>query len=352
MTSTLHVPTTDELDALSKLADDMFATIVEPHLHSPAVALPYSAGAWRLLGESGLTLLTTSESSGGSGAGLIESSVLLGRAGFHALPAPLGETDILAAWALSQIGTAPSGDPSVAVPVDLTYLQIASAEVEVPAVAWGAVASDIVVVGHDFVGLLPHTRTTVTAVGDLAGEHSATLRFHGRDLAMTQVPADLRGELRTRGAWVRSIQISGALERALDLAITHVSERHQFGRPLAKFQAVQDLVARSVGLLTRAKAAAAHAVTIAAADGFASESASVATAVAKIEAGGAAVGVSRNVHQSFGAIGFTLDHQLRHFTTRALAWNRDFGTPVEWATDLGRRVLDSDRSVWEFAVTQ
>lgn len=349
MTSTLHVPTADELDALRELADDMFASIVDPHLHSPAAALPFSPDAWHLLGESGLTLLTTPEPSGGSGAGLIEASVLLDRAGFHALPAPLGDTDLLASWLLGQIHRSPSGSPAVAAPLDLTRSQITD-EIVVPAAPWAAVASDIVVVGADFVGVIPRERATVTAVGDLAGEHSATVRVAGHDLDVTPVSSDLRDELRTRGAWVRSAQICGTLERSLDLAISHVSERHQFGRPLARFQAVQDLISRSVGLLTTAKAATAHAVTKAAEDGFAAESTVVATAVAKIEAGRAAVGVSRNVHQALGAIGFTLDHQLRHFTTRALAWNRDFGAPIEWSTDLGRRVLHSDRSVWEFAV--
>ncbi|MGW0043314.1 acyl-CoA dehydrogenase family protein [Rhodococcus sp. NPDC003348] len=349
MTTTLHTPSADELDALRELADDMFAAIVEPHLHSPTVMLPFEPNAWDLLGTSGLTLLTTPESSGGSGAGFVEASVLLDRAGFHALPAPLGETDLLASWLLTRIGRNSSGGPAVALPVDLPLSQLADSEA-VASAPWAAVASELVLVGPDFIAAVPHEQATVTPVGDLAGEHSATVRVSGRDLDPMPASSDLRDELRVRGAWIRSIQTCGALERALDLAISHVTERHQFGRPLAKFQAVQDLIARSVGLLTTAKAATAHAVTVAADEGFATENAFVATAAAKISAGQAAVGVSRNVHQALGAIGFTLDHQLRHFTTRALAWNRDFGTPTEWSAQLGRHALGSGLSVWEYAV--
>lgn len=349
MTTTMHTPSADELDALRELADDMFASIVEPHLHSPTVALPFESKAWNLLGASGLTLLTTPEASGGSGAGLREASVLLDRAGFHALPAPVGETDLMASWLLARIDLDPTGAPAVAIPVDLTLSQLADAVV-VATVSWASAASDFVLVGPDFVGVVPREQVTLTPVGDLAGEHSASLRISGRDLDPVPMSSDLRNELRVRGAWIRSIQTCGALEHALDLAISHVTERHQFGKPLAKFQAVQDLIARSVGLLTTAKAATAHAVAVAVADGFATDNAFVATAAAKISAGHAAVGVSRHVHQSLGAIGFTLDHQLRHFTTRALAWNRDFGTPTEWSTQLGRHVLESGLSVWEFAV--
>lgn len=350
MTSTVHIPTTDELDALRELTDDMFTSIVEPHLHSQEVALPFSSDAWRLLGESGLTLLTTPESSGGSGAGLTEASVLLDRAGFHALPAPLAENDLLGAWLLTRIGRTPPESPTTVGCVELTHAQVTAENITMAGVPWGTVAANIIVVGRDFVGLLPTERAQISPVGDLAGECYATVRISGSDLDTTAVSGDFREELQVRGAWARSIQICGALDRALDLAITHVTERHQFGRAIGKFQAVQDLIARSTGLLTTAKAASSHAVTVASETGFDSPATSIATAVAKIQAGRAAVGVGRNVHQAFGAIGFTLDHQLRHFTTRALAWNRDFGTPTEWSIHVGRCAVHSGDSVWRFAV--
>lgn len=350
MTSTLPAPTADELDALRELADDMFASIVEPHLHSQQVALPWSLDAWHVLAESGLTLLTTPESAGGSGAGFTEASVLLDRAGYHALPAPLAESDLLAAWLLTRIGRTPPGSPTTAVCVDLKHSRISAEKITLHDVPWGAIATNIVVVGEDFVGYLPADSTVLSPLGDLAGENYATVRFDGAALDTTVVSEDLRPEFRVRGAWARSIQICGALERALDLALAHVTERRQFGRAIGKFQAVQDLIARSVGLLTTAKAASSHAVAVAAETGFGSEATAIATTVAKIQAGRAAVGVSRNVHQAFGAIGFTLDHQLRHSTTRALSWNRDFGTATEWSIRLGRSVMQSSDSVWEFAV--
>ena len=44
-------------------------------------------------------------------------------------------------------------------------------------------------------------------------------------------------------AGARSALIAGAMERILDLTIEHVQARVQFGRPLARFQTVQQLVA-------------------------------------------------------------------------------------------------------------
>ncbi|PRC52953.1 acyl-CoA dehydrogenase, partial [Mycobacterium sp. ITM-2017-0098] len=57
------------------------------------------------------------------------------------------------------------------------------------------------------------------------------------------VSADVVAALRLKSALVRSIQVCAALDRALELSIEHTTSREQFGRPLAKFQAVQHQIA-------------------------------------------------------------------------------------------------------------
>lgn len=339
--------TATELAGLRELADDLFGSITEPHLHSHQTALPFDTESWRLLGESGLSLLTTPESSGGSGAGIVEAGVVLDRSGYHALPAPLAETDLLAAWLLVSAGAdVPDGPVTAAsttLPADADLVVLGQ-------VPWAQVASVVVVAGPGFVGVADLADCSVTPVGDLAGEYRGNVSVPTAALR-TLSTADLRPEFRIRGAWARAAQICGATERALDLATVHVGERHQFGRPIGKFQAVQELIARSAGHLVAAKAAASHAATVIDEHGFGSAEAKAAVAVAKIQAGRAAVSVARDVHQAHGAIGFTLDHQLRHFTTRMLAWNRDFDGPSVWERELASIFLASGGSVWEFATT-
>ena len=339
--------TATELAGLRELADDLFGSITEPHLHSQQTALPYSAESWRLLGESGLSLLTTPEASGGSGAGITEAAIVLDRSGYHALPAPLAESDLLAAWLLVAAGADVPDGPLTAAS---TMLSADADLVVLEHVPWAQVASAVVVTGPGFVGVADLAECSVTPVGDLAGEYRGNVTVPASAL-QTLPTADLRPEFRIRGAWARSAQICGATERALDLATVHVGERHQFGRPIGKFQAVQELIARSAGYLVAAKAAASHAATAVDERGFGGPEAQVAVAVAKIQAGRAAVAVSRDVHQAHGAIGFTLDHQLRHFTTRMLAWNRDFDGPSVWERELASVFLASGVSVWEFATT-
>ena len=65
-----------------------------------------------------------------------------------------------------------------------------------------------------------------------------------------------RGALYRRGALARATMMSGALEKAMDLAVTYAQERQQFGRPISKFQAVQQNLAVLAGQTAAAVAAA------------------------------------------------------------------------------------------------
>ena len=84
-----------------------------------------------------------------------------------------------------------------------------------------------------------------------------------------------------------------------------------------------------------ARAACEVAVRTAVQDGIGSPAAELAVAIAKSQAARASGVVSRNAHQVHGAIGFTLDHKLRHFTLRVLAWRGEFGGPRHWEHRIG-----------------
>ena len=128
------------------------------------------------------------------------------------------------------------------------------------------------------------------------------------------------------GCALTCAQIAGALERALQLTVEHVTNRKQFGFPLVHFQAVAHELAQLAEETAAARAAA---------DGAAADPQRGKVAAAKIRCGEAATKGSEIAHQLHGAIGFTEEHPLRHFT--AILWQaRDrFGTEAEWAIQLG-----------------
>ena len=140
------------------------------------------------------------------------------------------------------------------------------------------------------------------------------------------------------GAAARAMQMAGALEAVLDLAVGYANERVAFERPIAKFQAVQHNLARLAGETAVAIAAAGSAAdAIAHAAGF-DEGVFLEAASAKIRVGEAAGEGAAIAHQVLGAIGFTQEHTLHRFTRRLWAWRDDFGNESFWAVKLGNMV--------------
>jgi acyl-CoA dehydrogenase len=126
----------------------------------------------------------------------------------------------------------------------------------------------------------------------------------------------------------------GAMDRAVDLAIGYASQRRQFGRKIADFQAVRDLLVGAARELALAHAAFRAAVAVAE-RGDDSGSLHVAVAVAKATANRASLEVARNSHQVHGAIGITGEYPLHRLTQQLAAWRDDFGTEEDWEQQIG-----------------
>ncbi|MGH7095569.1 MAG: acyl-CoA dehydrogenase family protein, partial [Stellaceae bacterium] len=137
------------------------------------------------------------------------------------------------------------------------------------------------------------------------------------------------------GAVLRAAQMAGAMEAALDLATRYANDRVQFGRPIGKFQAIQQqmaLLAEEVAAALVAAECAAQAL----AEG--AESAEIAVPAAKIRAGIAAGRVADIAHQVHGAIGFTAEHSLHFLSRRLWSWRDEFGHESHWAQALGTKI--------------
>ena len=106
-----------DLAALREVADDIFGTATEDVLDVQQVSIDFDPTLWRTLEGSGLTLLTTPDTEGGSAASLYALAVVLESCGYHGAPAPIAETDLLASWMLRSVGLpVPSGPLSACWP--------------------------------------------------------------------------------------------------------------------------------------------------------------------------------------------------------------------------------------------
>ena len=300
---------------------------------------------WDTLEESGLTLAAFSEESGGSGGSLSDSMAVIKEAARHAAPIPLAET-FLAGWLLESCGQPiPSGPLTVGDTAGL-------AEVEpgvLCRVPWAATAGRIVVPvsvgGNPSVLELNPGDCEIEAGASIAGEPRDCVRFQiEKGTALPTPDGSLSFPLREMGALCRSVQMAGALEHMLDLTIEHAKVRVQFGRPIASFQAIRQLLAQLAGHVAVASTAAEAAV-----DKTENGNGSLAIAVAKARVGEATGKAAETAHQIHGAMGTTYEHSLHQYSRRVWSWRDEFGGDTYWQERIGSQVADRGADeLWAF----
>jgi acyl-CoA dehydrogenase len=144
-------------------------------------------------------------------------------------------------------------------------------------------------------------------------------------------------EHRRIGAVIAAAAIAGAGDRILAMTIDHASQRVQFGKPIARQQAVQQQLAVMAEQVVIARIAA----QIGCAHGLI-PSLEIA-AIAKQGASRAAVQIAAIAHAVHGAIGISEAYDLGLYTRRLHIWRSAHGSESYWAEQLGRaRLAASD----------
>ncbi|MFC7344181.1 acyl-CoA dehydrogenase family protein [Saccharopolyspora griseoalba] len=348
-------PTTANEDLREVLRDVLGGDVTARH-DQAAAGIGFDTELWEELSRLGFTALTTPEERGGSGAGWLEAAVLLGESAAAARHLPLAESDLLAQWVLRVAGRLPD-DPRT--PRTIAVVDPAGTARAVP---WlGSIP--VVVAARRADGALAVTelapgalaeRATVKPVPTNSGQPRADLQLEA-DLPNAAVleattAGALLDELVLRGALARAVQAAAALDKAVDMCVEHTTARVQFGRPLAKFQAVQHLVADAAAEAALARASVEAAVLDAAETGLAGSASATKVAAARSCVGHATSVVVRNAHQAHGAIGTTQEHPLQLFTLPALDWRGEFGTTRDWDRFLGETARSRPRALWDVVI--
>lgn len=283
---------------------------------------------WDRLDALGLVRLTGPEETGGSGAGWVEAAELMSAAVRHGVRTPLAENDLLAGWFLD--AAAMRYDAAV------RTVCLLDADGAAEAVPWASRAERIVAIWPHDTGYLAADvaagAVAITAGANMIGEPRDRVQVDVASVPGVSVGADLVARLALKSALVRAIQVCAALDGALALSIEHAASRVQFGRPLAKFQAVQHLISGIAAEAALARSATEAALSAAVDSDWTSPGLEFLVAAARSCAGHAASVVVRDAHQVLGAIGTTREHSLHLFTRAALAWRSEFGSVRHWDT--------------------
>ena len=315
--------------AVVDMMDAVFADYRQRH--SPGIGrADRDPALWQALDVLGLIRLTGGESAGGSGAGWAEAAELLSAAVRHGVRIPLAEHDLLACWLLDATG--------VACDAAVRTVAVLDPQGAGRGVPWAAGAERIVLLWNSANGYrmadTARNELRITLSTNMIGEPRDTVVADLGALSWVPVAAERAGELMRKSALVRAIQVCAALDQILALSIEHATSRVQFGRPLSKFQTVQNLIADIAAEAALARAATDAALTAAIISDWSAPRLDFLVAVARSCAGHAASVVVRNAHQVHGAIGTTVEHPLHEYTRAALAWRSEFGSVHHWDSEV------------------
>jgi len=342
---------TDTRTMLADTCARLFTDQVTPAVIEAAEKGTWPAALWQTLEENGLTLPQIPESRGGAGGEWGDAHVVLVAAGRFAVPLPLPET-MIGAWLLAASGLKVPLGPLAVAPVraaDTLTLSRDGGGWRLSGVAgrvpWGASAGHVVVSaesdGKPMIALVAGGTAKAEPDVNLAFEPRDTLTWSGGPVLAAAPAGEAlpRNALISAGALARSAQMAGGLEFLLAQSVKYVTERVQFGRPLASFQAIQHNLALLAGHTAAAGMAAQRAFASMDSRGAGDAGdAAFEIAVAKIRTGEAAGLGAGIAHQAHGAIGFTYEHSLHFVTRRLWSWRAEFGAEAHWAAALGREV--------------
>ncbi|MBN3778893.1 acyl-CoA/acyl-ACP dehydrogenase [Burkholderia sp. Ac-20345] len=345
-------------------------------------AIEQSAGRddalWATLaGELGWNALALPGAAGGLGLGAVEQTVLMEQLGRRVACVPYFSTACLAATALAGCADTPLAagwlakiaegacSATLALPFDLSIvlrsLPVVAEETAggyalsgtIEQVIDGARADLLLVPARianegQSIGLFAIDVSTasglkVTPLDTLdATRPIARVEFNearmSRDALLACGSAAARGLERT--AWFAALALAaeqlGGAQQCLDLTLDYTSQRVQFGRAIASFQAVKHRCAQMMVLIESARSAvlgAAHAWDAEAGSVVPSDALRADIATAKSAANDAYAFCAQEAIQLHGGVGFTWEYDPHLYFKRAQASGAQFGsTPqlLEW----------------------
>lgn len=305
------------------------------------------AGLWSELDDCGFASALISEEQGGVGLGLDAAGVIAEICGRHGLPLPLVHTNLVRA-ALSATGAEiPAG--AIAIAEHCQASDDACSDDEfVVRVPFGLTADWVLAAQGEQGFLLKVQQARVVSCPSATSQDA----FLGWPATQERVSTSIAvADIRVLGACANAGLLAGALGRVMEMTLEYANQRAQFGKPIGKFQAVQ----QQLSVLAEEVYVAAMAARI----GFAGElpllptaASYLAVATAKSQTSAAAARVSAIAHGVHGAIGFTEEYALQIYTRRLHEWRLGYGAESYWAQQIGRAVLrDESKKALDYVLS-
>ncbi len=347
---------------MTELTDDLIAAtramIDRVRIDTGTPAAGISDALWEALQDAGFTSVDVPTEAGGHGCETADAVAVLGTVIESGALVPFIEHALLAEWLCGRAGrsvgagTATVGiaEPGAVVDSSGDRPRISATVRDVVHVADAALLVVLVPsadgAGDALAATVPLAQEGVSVAEgrDLVGASVGTVVLESAAVtACSECPVTPAG-LRQRGALVHAAAMAAAAGAIRDRTVRYASERVQFGRPLAEFQAVAQQLAALAASTALMEISARRAVAISSGDPRLARNAA---AAAKVVASLHSHSVAATGHQIHGAIGFTSEHPLARWSTALWTWRDRYGTEGEWAHEIGSLLIDEDLDPWD-----
>ncbi|HET7533873.1 MAG TPA: acyl-CoA dehydrogenase family protein [Nocardioidaceae bacterium] len=323
---------TDEQRGFAEVLDDLLTAS-----GTPAVARAWGEGdagpgleLWHRLAELGVTGLLVPEDQGGIGADEVDLVVAFEALGRHAVPGPWVES---VAFLPALLPNTQQDELLAGIVTGETLGTVAVTEIA-PLALDGDVADATFVLDRN---VLRHGEP-----GEVRRSIDPARRLFtltpGHEVAAVDEPTVVKAH--DTAVLACAAQLLGAGERLIDDAVAYAKQRRQFGRLIGEFQALKHALADVRVALDFARPLV-HVAALSLHAG--SQDAGRDVSAAKVAAGEAAYAAARTALQVHGAIGYTAEHDLGLWVTKARALLTAWGTPAQHRA----RVLDALMPVTE-----
>jgi 3-oxocholest-4-en-26-oyl-CoA dehydrogenase beta subunit len=186
-------------------------------------------------------------------------------------------------------------------------------------VPWAATAYRLLVTTPSGVVVASPSDVTCTPVSVVGP--APTYRVEFAEIPGKVLPRVSPASIEAFGAAATCAEMVGGAQAVLDMTVEYAKTREQFGKPIGTFQAVQHHCADMAIDVLSARFIAYEAIWHLAQ----SRDAAVEVSVAKSWVSEAYERVCALAHQVHGAVGFTAEHDLHHYTRHAMSTALAFG---------------------------
>ena len=293
---------------------------------------------WETLLTAGFAEGLLPEDAGGAGLTLSDAWPIIFCMGRHALPLPYAHTMLARAWLNHSAQVIPDGSLTFAP----FQVNLEEAGLTAHAVSFGLVSDWILAQKGQQVWLLPASEAMVRPSGG-HGSLDASLTWSAEVAERSCIGKWDSPQFQHLLALSVAVLIAGAADRVFEMTLAHANQREQFGKPIGRFQALQQQISEVAELVFGARMATEMACR--SSDW---QPAPMLVALAKSQTSQAVARVTAVAHAVHGAIGVTHEYDLQLFTRRLNEWARAGGGQTYWAQELGREILASNQNTLDF----